>query len=428
MTPQVGFSLGYVALWLWLFLPVVEGVCGSCFGTESTCTDNGYSNCPWQRAAIANTAALAATGVAVISMTLLLPVRLLRLFSPGALSALVGLYRRPREGKDYDLTAASPKSMVAAVNSKYCDRNEAMMECSSRLMDLDPSHAAFDVVKCGLQAALEVLKCMDNTLGSSSQEAGTEGALTYILARLSGITNKADSLSFEFNVLEAERDSSKNASSSSTSSRFSANLTRAKTLEQVCSLLNLFVLVACSAGVTSLQLISPFLDEVFYEPIRTKECAWPVAFEMILLYLHKVETNPSMYNLANVVHSVGGLDTNRKVATKLAEGLYPKAVVDLFRAPRVEPRDVTKEGEKTGDKKFAGTLAGYNTASTKGCVVHNLGGQHLAKYVDKNKCRFFHGCDQYVTDKGPAGQCLSTDHVRGDCTYDSSKKCSQPLK
>jgi len=423
-----GFTICYVALWLVLFVPDVAGVCGSCFGAESSCTDSGYAKCPWQVVAVANTVALAATGAAVVSMTLLLPVRLLRIFTPGAISALMGLYRRPREGKDFDLPRATPKGIVTAVNSKYCDKSEAMMELSDRLFSMDPSASDYESKKVGIKVALDVLKCMENAAFSPSQEAGSEGALSYIMARLSGITNKGTTASFDLNVVEAERETEKGAgASSSTSSRFSANLIRAKTFAQVCSLLNHFILVSCSAGVTSLQLVSPFLDEVFYEPVRTGDITWPVGFEMILIYLQLVETQPSHYNLSNVVRLVGGIDAFRKKALRVAEGLYPKGQVELFRAPRVEPRDNVKD-DKNGDKKFTGSLAGFNQNSTKGCVAHNLGGHHLAKYVDKNKCRFFHGCDQYVTDKGPAGQCLATDHVRADCTYDASKKCSQPLK
>lgn len=274
---------------------------------------------------------------------------------------------------------------------------------------------------------MEVLKCMEGSGNSSSQEAGSEGALSYILARLSVLTNKDSAASFELNVVESERSTAKESSSTNSSSRFAATLTRGKSLEQVCCLLNLFVLVACSAGVTSLPLISPFLDEVFYEPIRTGEISWPVAFEMLILYIRMVESQPSHYNLATVIYKTGGIDAKRKVAASVAAGLYPKSL--FFRVLGGKPSDVKDADVGNGDKKiFTGSLSGYNLSSKRGCVVHNMGGHHLAKYVENGKCKFFHGCDQHVTDKGPAGQCLSTSHVRANCDYDAAKKCSQPCK
>lgn len=362
----------------------------------------------------------------MISLTMLLPARLLRVFTSGALSALVGLYRKPREGKDFDLDAATPKSIISAVNAQYVDKQEAIMEISNRLMDLTSGDANYESLYEGLKASLEVLKCMDGNGKASSQEAGTEGALSYILARLSVITNKDSHASFELNVVDSERNAAKETSSGSSSSRYSANLIRAKSLEQVCCLLNLFVLVSCSAGVTSLPLIAPFLDEVFYEPIRTGEISWPVAFEMIMLYIRMVETQPSLYNLGTVIYKTGGIDAKRKVAASIAEGAYPKAL--FFRILGGKPSDGKDNDANKGDKKFTGSLSGYNTSSKRGCVVHNLGGHHLAKYVENGKCKFFHGCDQHVTDKGTAGQCLSTSHVRANCDYDAAKKCSHPCK
>lgn len=417
----------FVVLVLVLFLPTIEAVCGSCFGQEPTCRDNGFATCPWQLLAGSNTAALAAAGTTMISLTMLLPARLLRVFTSGAISALVGLYRRPREGREFDLAAATPKAIIAAVSSRYVDKQQGMMEISDRLLDLDPTAANYHSVCKGLEAAMAVLTCADGHGKFMSQEAGTEGSLSFIIARLSVLTNKDSNASFDMNVVDAERDAAKDTSSNcDTSSRYSANLTRAKSLEQVCCLLNLFVLVACSAGVTSLPLIAPFLDEVFYEPIRTGEITWPVAFEMVLLYIRMVETQPSLYNLGTVIYKTGGIDAKRKVAASIAEGAYPKAV--FFRVLGGKPKDIKDPHGGKDDQKFTGSLSGFNTASKRGCVVHNMGGHHLAKYVQNGKCQFFHGCDQHVKDKGTAGQCLSTDHVRARCDYDATQKCSHPCK
>jgi hypothetical protein len=226
--------------------------------------------------------------------------------------------------------------------------------------------------------------------------------------------------------VERKEEASTSENTSSTS-KFSAKLFRPRSLEQVVSLLNLFQLVACTTGVVSIMVIAPFLDEVFYEPIRVGEIPWPVAFEMVLSYIRLVENSPALYHLGNVLPKTGGIDSKRIVATKLAEGLYPKHV---FRGPRVEPREVNDDKDKDKDKskaKFSGTLTGFNESSKRGCAAWNLDAPHFAKYMSGTKCQFFHGCDQFVTDKGPYGQCLSKDHRRGDCDYDPSKRCSKPV-
>ena len=54
----------------------------------------------------------------------------------------------------------------------------------------------YESKKVGIKVALDVLKCMENSAFSPSQEAGSEGALSYIMARLSGITNKQGNYGF----------------------------------------------------------------------------------------------------------------------------------------------------------------------------------------------------------------------------------------
>ena len=43
----------------------------------------------------------------------------------------------------------------------------------------------------------------------------------------------------------------------------------------------------------------------------------------------------------------------------------------------------------------------------------------------EGKCKYDHVCDQWVTDKGPKGRCLSAKHKRGEC--DNPNKCDTPV-
>ena len=47
----------------------------------------------------------------------------------------------------------------------------------------------------------------------------------------------------------------------------------------------------------------------------------------------------------------------------------------------------------------------------------------MAVLTAEGKCKYDHVCDQWVTDKGPKGRCLSAKHKRGEC--DNPNKCDQ---
>ena len=171
------------------------------------------------------------------------------------------------------------------------------------------------------------------------------------------------------------------------------------------------------------------MEEVIFEPLRLGVLDWPVAFELMIVYLRMIENEPSRWNVANVVSASGGMDAKRAEALGIAKGLYPAA---FFRRQRGEPRDDKKpdKPDKPGSEIFKGVVTGHNENGNKGCASWNNGTDHLTKHVDAStsKCKFRHACNQYVTDKGPGGQCLRNHRRKDGCDYDESKKCSQPHK
>ena len=193
------------------------------------------------------------------------------------------------------------------------------------------------------------------------------------------------------------------------------------------SVLHFLVLCGHGLGLFSLMAISPFLEDVIYEPLRLGVITWPVAFECLLIYLHMIDSNPSEFTIANVFHKAGGIDNIRDQAKKMAVGRgYPAPFLQSFRTPGGNPGPSDIDADKDKDKdKYKGKVTDYDHSATKGCRAWNMGEKHLAKHVDKGVCKFLHKCDQWVTDKGKGGQCLG-DHKRKDCDYDPSKRCSQP--
>ena len=202
-----------------------------------------------------------------------------------------------------------------------------------------------------------------------------------------------------------------------------------KTIEQMYALLHYFQMVCMATGLASMSSLGPFLDDVVYQPLLAGAISWPVAFELLLLYLRMIESEPQEWNITNVFSKSGGMDSKRKEATEAASNHFPAS---FFRTLRGDPRERgpgadIKQDDK--DKKHIGAVNLFNETGNRGCTAWNSGRPHLAKHVDANgRCKFVHGCDQYVTDKGPGGQCLDRQHKRDQCTYDAALKCSVPSK
>jgi hypothetical protein len=211
------------------------------------------------------------------------------------------------------------------------------------------------------------------------------------------------------------------------SKTFTASLVRPKSAHAMYSLLNGFALTCHAVGLANILAMGPFLEDVVYEPVRSDTIEWMVAFECLILYLRLIENGTGKYNITNVVHVAGGIDSLRAQALTSAVEHFPAA---FFRTLGGNP-SAGLNSLITGGKDgaiYSGTVKGSRPTASKGCASWNMGRPHFAKNVDsKGLCAFLHKCDQYVSDKGPGGQCLG-DHKRVDCDYDSSKKVKQAVK
>ena len=209
-------------------------------------------------------------------------------------------------------------------------------------------------------------------------------------------------------------------------------MTRPQSQEQLVCLLNHFMVVAFATGIANPLALGPFLDDIVYEPLRMGTLDWPVAFELLLIYLRMVENNGANWSLSTVFESSGGIDAKRLEASTAARSLYPAV---FFRTHGGKPFGDRKLGDDTatlgtkGDKTTVKGNVSDNATSNRGCVAWNLGRDHFKKHLDTNgRCLFRHACDQFVTDKGKGGQCLGA-HKRGaDCDYEADKKCAAPSK
>lgn len=165
------------------------------------------------------------------------------------------------------------------------------------------------------------------------------------------------------------------------------------------------------------SIVQSFISEVVFKTIRELKQGWEVAHELFLLYLREIEWDATRASSFANVYRQGMQDTLLTQARSNAAAFF-----------------------RTLRKETAGGVAGssvcqpieWNGRSTessqKCCVSWNLTKDHTARQLASDgTCLFAHRCMQYVSDKGPYGQCRGN-HRKSECNYDEDKKLAKPLK
>ena len=421
-----------VLLLIFGFFRHVGAACTSCWGAAASdgCTGDA-TTCPWVIAVAANSATIGAMASGRLVVDKLLPKKILRLFSYRVLKIISMLYSvRAGEGTAANsLEESTPlANFVGLLTSTKITLEEAIDEISRRIHALDRTAETFDNDLKLLNATMTAVTKVDASSISSGMYA--DGARLYVLAKLSRVICVSKALTYDLCAScdheEVLRDTESRASGSDRS--YGAILVRPKCWEQMVALLNTFGYTLYSLGLGHPLAVYPFFDKVVYEPLRMGRQPWPVHFELLILYMQKMQEEPALYNFGNIVEKLGSGDFMLEQAKVAAEEHYPAS---FFRAVRGEPRGGGDDKDK-GEAKYRGKVTLFNESSKTACAAWNAdktGGGHLAKHVDSNgRCKYYHGCNQWVKDKGRSGQCLSTDHNRKEgCTYPEDQKSNKPL-
>ena len=115
-------SLHYSALLLMIFVPVVQSVCNVCYGHAEGC--GGQANaCPWNVQVAQNVAVLAAGTGAALSLTTLLPTKVLRIFSKTVLDSISALVIR--SVGPYDFNGKTASQVLSAVRLGKVSKDDA---------------------------------------------------------------------------------------------------------------------------------------------------------------------------------------------------------------------------------------------------------------------------------------------------------------
>ena len=397
-TQSGGLSGPFVLLFLGC-APGVSATCTTCFDSIPGCA--GSTACPLLTGVAGNAAGLVAATATVLSVAKLLPSRILRAFTRPQLEAISAIARRPVGNAPYDFEGKSAFDIQSAVASGLVSSDEASTQLHRLMNDLPDSASALAIQR--IQTAIESLRPGSMPKSVIPPAGEDQGALLFVLAKVTA-TSRLSTKNFATCLpVEPERVES---TSSGVAGRVLV-LTRPKTLVQTVAALNQWVMVLHATGLVNVLVLTPFLDEVFFEPLRNGEVSdHRVAFEMLVLYLQMIVNSEGEWTLANVYVKSGGLDVVRKRAEA--------AVLDIFRADGGIP-------EKKAPK-VDGAITAF-TASGGFCLAYNLGNPHKpsALLADGSTCRFNHRCDLFVKDKGANGRCEGS-HPRHLCDYPTAQR------
>ena len=421
-----------------LLIPPAMGVCQFCFGEGDGCTGD-TATCPWKKGISDNATVVSAIigGIATkaaISIGKLLPHRFRKLFPRGALDVIATILSKPRNGVDFDPEGKNMREVVGAIRAGCYTKSEAMLHWTERMDELDSDDEDHEFKFKKLQNQFCSIRDLPNNFAS---EDSNHSVYLYVLARLSGLICKGKDMAIVLETCGYCDDDGGNPSSSSSSSSssspsllgksVSATLVRPQSVEKMAALLNDWVLFLLALGTSPLVLL-PFLADVVYIPLSDGTLEWPVAFELLVIYLQEIERNPDVWNLGNIYSKSGAIDVRRSDAEVIAFERYPSHCFRSSGGTRGKSRLGNGDSHSGRHNTDLSNVVKHNGASKKGCVAWNLSSDHKAEHVDANgRCKFAHRCNQWVTDKGPNGQCLGN-HKRPDCDYEPSKRTDKAVK
>ena len=225
---------------------------------------------------------------------------------------IVGLACAPAQGQHIDLAAKTrtaythPASFVAkSAAYGHCSVMEASAELNRRIEE-----ATTDLEVSKLRATLASLDKVGETVLSA-----THGVLQFIWAKISSL------------VATRHNGVQRLTLGTSAPRALSAKLVRPRVVHHFYEMLHYFIMLITALGISNAVLVMQFLDDVAHGAIRMGE-TWQVSFELVTLYLQKIDRDPTgKLHLGNVFQH-GGQDTMLGNARRDAAANFPGGVPD----------------------------------------------------------------------------------------------------
>ena len=169
---------GAAALLLLLFFVIdVDAVCRHCWGTIAGCPGGANDDrCTTITGAAANAAALAAGATTALSLVGLLPVYLLRVFSPRILATLATVARRGGGATPYDFSGKDPDAIIQGVADRVADASDAIVH----LGKVAAAAGTEDSLRSRCLAAIKVIQALGHHSGGTITSRVDFGKFLYI--------------------------------------------------------------------------------------------------------------------------------------------------------------------------------------------------------------------------------------------------------
>jgi len=396
-------SLFWIVLTFAVANSPVEATCSTCFGYSVGCSFDANGKCPAIDEPSSNRAIIAGTGSGAISLAKCISPRFLRMFTRAELSTVITIASKPPPGTPVTITAATKLKAICV----YLEQGLVSLEQVNILYAgfVDDENDALK--RKGLMDNLRLLVLMKDSHGAAGAQldAGEPyGVLTWLLAMVCGFV-AAGTLVSKTTLGPADV-----SASSGSAAKHLAKLVRPKTMVDFFEVINLYTMFYSSLGLGSTIMFAQFIEFVIFDTIKVRKQEWPVAFELMVVLMRKVENSANELNIGNVVREVY-LNSAMEEAIEAAKFYY--AV--FFRTREGTSREPLV-GEKTdkGDKGPKWNNKFNHDKDAKPCAAFNNGAAHNAfQLKGDGGCRFGHVCDHWVSDKGPGGKCLGSAGAKG---------------
>ena len=328
--------------------------------------------------------------------------------------------RRPFDGTPATITKTTTmKTILGWVQSNVCSLDWALMEH----MELVETESDADERK-RLMANYNMLATAKTTIAAVSTNLYTTSGIGVTLLLLGfcfAYVRKDGKMSkVGGETSDTDKDKGEGTSAASVSAHIALKLLRPLNYYQFSQALQLFMLYGVQLAIFPFAAMSEFLLYVVHDTINKRGRPWQFAQELMLVMLKRIDDAGDLkkLNLLNIVNEAH-LNTVYEEAMESAKYFYPT----IFRAyPGKGEEDVCPVAGAPAEDEIK-----YNGKWTRGagpCSAYNTGGKHGKRVLTaEGKCKYDHVCDQWVTDKGPKGRCLSAKHKRGEC--DNPNKCDQ---
>ena len=374
---------GFVMFWLVMMLGInfSEGVrCLHC--KDNILPGHAPADCPLVVVVAANVVAVAAAAGTAVSVSKLLPLKIMRLFPKTVLDAIKALHNKPSGSFDYDSKNIS--QVFDAAMHGHTSVEEASVWLQDRLMS-----ASTNIEVTRISKTMDLLKTMGAERAVAIQDM--KGAPQYLWA----LTHRCVSESDVVRLSDMTMDEA-----GSKGMHYHIKMVRPNSYHEFVRRLNFWIMFMHATGIDNCLVATPYVDDVVYVELQ-KGRDWKVVHELFLIYLSMV-TDYEDYNLSNVYAS-GGQDSKLKEAEQNAK-IY-------FRGRLGEPAP-TKSGQAKAWN------CAWNRDAKETCTSYNLKRDHPASSIGADGlCKYRHVCDKFIKDdQGNRTKCGDPNHVRGDCT------------